>query len=173
MVAVAARENGQWKMGDGQLSIVNSPLPIGYKRTELGVIPEDWEVKPIGDLAIISVGRDLKEKNFSSYQDNTFLYPVFSNTVANEGLYGFYNSPEYTGDSLTIVGRGVGLGTAFKRSGGYGAIGRLLVLFPEKSVDAGFLTEYINHRVQIFVETGGIPQLTGLSIAKYRRGYSS
>lgn len=50
----------------------------------------------------------------------------------------------------------------------YGAIGRLLVLFPKSNIDATFLTEYINHRVKIFFESGGIPQLTGMSIAKYR-----
>ena len=25
-------------------------LKAGYKQTEVGVIPEDWDVKPIGDL---------------------------------------------------------------------------------------------------------------------------
>jgi len=140
----------------------------GYKQTEVGVIPEDWEVVPIGDCASIAVGRDLNPESFSDFQDDTFKYPVFSNTVSNEGLYGYYSHYEYNGDSLTIVGRGVGLGTAFKRSGGYGAIGRLLVLFPEKNVAADFLTEYINHRVRIFTESGGIPQLTGISISKYK-----
>ena len=140
----------------------------GYKKTVVGMIPDDWEVKPIGDLVSISVGRDLKIENYSTYQDDTYKYPVFSNTVANEGLYGFYNIYEYSGDSLTVVGRGIGLGTAFKRSGEYGAIGRLLVLFPVPRVDADFLTEYINGKVRIFTESGGIPQLTGLSIAQYR-----
>ena len=140
----------------------------GYKQTEVGIIPDDWEVELIGNCVSISVGRDLKEEHYSTFQSDVFQYPVFSNTVANKGLYGFYDFPEHTGESLTIVGRGVGLGTAFKRSGGYGAIGRLLVLVPDKRTDAGFLTEYINHRVQIFSESGGIPQLTGISIAKYR-----
>jgi type I restriction enzyme S subunit len=143
-------------------------VPQGYKQTEVGVIPEDWEVKSIGDFASISVGRDLKEENYSAYQDEVFKYPVFSNTVSNEGLYGFYNIPEYNGQSLTVVGRGVGLGKAFKRCGGFGAIGRLLILFPEENVDASFITEYVNHRVTIFTESGGIPQLTGVSFAKYR-----
>jgi type I restriction enzyme S subunit len=140
----------------------------GYKQTDVGVIPDDWEVKKIGEITSISVGRDLKEQNFSSYQDNNFKYPVYSNTVDNTGLYGYYNIPEYQGDSLTVVGRGVGLGTAFRRNGGFGAIGRLLVLFPEKNIDTNYLTEYINHRVRIFEESSGIPQLTGISIAKYK-----
>ena len=143
-------------------------LKAGYKQTEVGVIPEDWEVAPIGDLVSISVGRDLKKENYSLLQDEQFKYPVFSNTVSNEGLYGYYNISEYFGDSLTVVGRGVGLGTAFKKSGGFGAIGRLLVLSPIPNIDANYLTEYINGRVKIFTETGGIPQLTGVSIAKYR-----
>ncbi|NLF43609.1 MAG: restriction endonuclease subunit S [Bacteroidales bacterium] len=146
----------------------NEQLPKGYKNTEVGLIPEDWEVKPIGTFTAISVGRDLKESNFSTYQDSKYQYPVFSNTVSDFGLYGYYDVAEYFGESLTIVGRGVGLGTAFARKGGFGAIGRLLVLFPENNIDVNFLTEYINHRVKIFSESGGIPQLTGVSISKYR-----
>ena len=147
---------------------MNAEVKPGYKLTEVGVIPEDWEVKPVGELVLISVGRDLIEAHYSYYQDGVFQYPVFSNTVDNKGLYGFYSIYEYNGESLTVVGRGVGLGTAFKRKGRYGAIGRLLVLFPKPNIDATFLTEYINHRVKIFFESGGIPQLTGMSIAKYR-----
>jgi len=61
----------------------------------------------------------------------------------------------------------VGLGTAFNRNGGYGAIGRLLLLFPDINVDTKYLCEYINQRVKIFKESSGIPQLTGISLAKY------
>jgi type I restriction enzyme S subunit len=99
-----------------------------------------------------------------SLKDSSYPFPVYSNTVANEGLYGFYSIPEYEGDSVT----GVGLGTAFARTGGYGAIGRLLVLMPNHRVDARFLTTYINQRVSIFIETGGIPQLTGIQFSKYK-----
>ncbi|EFK96119.1 Type I restriction modification DNA [sediment metagenome] len=138
-----------------------------YKDSEVGMIPEDWNVLSIGDVTSISVGRDLKENNFSIFPDSNYKFPVFSNTVSNEGLYGYYDISEYNGDSLTVVGRGVGLGTAFVRQGGYGAIGRLLILFPKKNIDTKYLTEYINNRVKIFSESGGIPQLTGISIAKY------
>lgn len=40
--------------GNSQLSTLHSPLiPPGYKQTEVGVIPEDWEVKQLGELASI------------------------------------------------------------------------------------------------------------------------
>ena len=140
----------------------------GYKMSEVGVIPEEWEVKTFGEITKIFVGKDLKEENFSPYADNVFKYPVYSNTVDNEGLYGYYNIAEYQGDSLTVVGRGVGLGTAFQRNGGYGTIGRLLLLFPDKNVDTKYISEYINHNLKIFEESSGIPQLTGISLAKYK-----
>ena len=140
----------------------------GYKQTEVGVIPEDWEIDSIGAITDIQVGRDLHEEQFSQLSDSTYRFPVYSNTVADEGLYGFYSTAEYEGDSLTVVGRGVGLGTAFARKGGYGAIGRLLVLMPNGRADAKYLVTYINQRVSIFVETGGIPQLTGIQFSKYK-----
>jgi type I restriction enzyme S subunit len=34
-------------------------VPKGYKMTEVGVIPEDWEVKKLGDIAIFLKGRGL------------------------------------------------------------------------------------------------------------------
>ena len=143
-------------------------LNESYKQTEVGRIPKDWDVKQIREFSKIFVGRDLREGNFSTFQDNLYKYPVFSNTVDNQGLYGYYSVAEYEGESLTVVGRGVGLGTAFKRKGGYGAIGRLLVLFPDKDIDPNFLTEYINQSVRVLEESSGIPQLTGISLGRYQ-----
>ena len=145
---------------------VMQQLLTGKKR--LPGFSGEWEVKKLGEITKIFVGKDLKEENFSSYADNIFKCPVYSNTVDNEGLYGYYNIAEYQGDSLSVVGRGVGLGTAFNRNGGYGAIGRLLLLFPDINVDTKYLCEYINQRVKIFKESSGIPQLTGISLAKYK-----
>ena len=132
----------------------------GYKQTELGLFPDDWEKLELKDISDISVGKDLVESEFSSYQDDKFKFPVYSNTVSNEGLYGFYNYSEYTNESLTVVGRGVGLGTAFKREESFGAIGRLLVIKPYFQYDFRYLTYFINHKVNIHFESGGIPQLT-------------
>jgi len=114
-----------------------------YKDSPLGKIPVDWEVKTLGELCKIFVGRDLKESNYSSTKNDKYKYPVFSNTVQDEGLYGYYDIEEYSGESLTIVGRGAGLGKAFTRDGCFGAIGRLLVLFPFENVNAHYITEYV------------------------------
>jgi|GEM_PF-6970303 type I restriction enzyme S subunit len=53
-------------------------VPAGYKHTEVGVIPEDWDVKSIGDIVSISVGRDLKEDNLALLIKHIYLFiPVF------------------------------------------------------------------------------------------------
>ena len=39
-----------------QLSTLNSQLKKGYKQSELGEIPEDWEVTSIGDIGQCVLG---------------------------------------------------------------------------------------------------------------------
>ncbi len=122
-------------------------------------IPGDWEVKTVRQLCNIYVGRDLKEENYSLTKNEEFKYPVYSNTVENNGIYGYYNCEEFSGESLTIVGRGAGLGTAFTREGIYGAIGRLLILFPKEEVCANYITEYVNNKLQIHLSAYSPPIL--------------
>jgi type I restriction enzyme S subunit len=139
-----------------------------FKDTKIGRIPEEWEVVKLDEITKIMVGKDVEKDRYSKHKDEKYLYPVFSNTVSDYGLYGYYDFPEYEGNSLTIIGRGVGLGTAFSRVGGFGAIGRLLVLFPETDVDEIFLSYYVNYKKPFFVESSAIPQLTGIQSGKYK-----
>ncbi|ABE74732.1 restriction endonuclease subunit S [Psychrobacter cryohalolentis] len=47
-------------------------MPEGYKQTEIGVIPEDWEVKDIGEALTIRHGKDQKQVESTRGQ-----YPIF------------------------------------------------------------------------------------------------
>ena len=130
--------------------------------------PEGWIVKRIGEICNIDVAKDVRLPNYSKTETTSHKYPIYSNTVENYGFYGFYNFEEYKGGTITVVGRGVGLGTAFARSNSYGAVGRLLVLHPKKVVHYKYIAEYINSRINILVESAAIPQLTGEQIATYK-----
>ncbi|WP_139750957.1 restriction endonuclease subunit S [Aeromonas media] len=133
------------------------------------MVPKGWSRSQIGEIANVQVGRDLIEDRYSEIESEKYKYPVYSNTVENRGLYGFYDFPEYPGNAVTVVGRGIGLGTAFARyeNSAFGAIGRLLVLTPKiNSFDVGFLADYINFSLIIHNESGGIPQLPGASLSK-------
>lgn len=134
------------------------------------MVPNGWMRSQIGEIANVQVGRDLDEERYSDVPSDKFRYPVYSNTVEARGLYGFYDFPEYPGNAVTVVGRGIGLGTAFARKENepFGAIGRLLVLTPKNnSFDVGFLSDYINFSLRIHNESGGIPQLPGASLSRY------
>jgi restriction endonuclease S subunit len=132
------------------------------------MIPEGWREAKIRDVAKIDVGRDLVEERFARKMSDTHRFPIYSNTVEQHGHYGFYDFPEYSAESVTVVGRGIGLGTAFARTTPFGAIGRLLVLSPkDQSFDVSYLADYLNHGFQIHYESGGIPQLPGKTLGNY------
>lgn len=141
-------------------------LSKGYKQTDVGIIPIDWEEVTISSVASIKVAKDVDFGRYSSQKDNRYCYPIYSNTVDDPGVYGYYDFPEYDADAVTVVGRGVGLGTAILRGAGFGAIGRLIVLFPK--IDRKYLASYINSRVSIFNESSGVPQLTGVALGEYK-----
>ncbi len=129
--------------------------------------PDGWSINSIGEIATIKIGGDLQTKNFSPRRTENHQYQVYSNTVENFGLYGYYSTPEYPEASLTMIGRGVGLGKAFPRHEKFGAIGRLIVITPNKNFDFNYLSQYINEKITIHHESSGIPQLTGIGVAKY------
>ena len=47
----------------------SAPVPPGYKRTEVGVIPEDWQVVRLGDIAIVKTGPFGSSLHESDYVD--------------------------------------------------------------------------------------------------------
>jgi type I restriction enzyme S subunit len=56
------------------LSTLHSSLiPKGYKQTEVGVIPEDWEVVEIGAMATILTGNTPPTLDRSNY-GNDFMF---------------------------------------------------------------------------------------------------
>ncbi|HHV18702.1 MAG TPA: restriction endonuclease subunit S, partial [Thermoanaerobacterales bacterium] len=57
----------------------------GYKKTEVGVIPEDWEVRKLGEIALdISSGKSKVKHEQGSYK-------VYGST----GVIGFNNFYDY------------------------------------------------------------------------------
>ena len=42
----------------------NEQLPKGYKNTEVGVIPEDWEIHTFGDIVDYTKGFTFKSKDY-------------------------------------------------------------------------------------------------------------
>ena len=128
---------------------------MSVPKLRFGEFDGEFSKKSIKDLATIYVGRDLVESAYSPVKTENHIYPIYSNSVDNEGLYGYYNFEEFNfnNDSLTVVGRGAGLGKAFYRRGGFGTIGRLLCLTSKnKSFHPKYLSNYINDKLIIHNE---------------------
>ena len=78
-------------------------LPKGYKQTEVGVIPEDWDVIRFEEKFQILVGGDVDLSSFSVTQDSKYKYPIYANSVTNKGLYGYSSKNTFEGESLTAM----------------------------------------------------------------------
>lgn len=137
-----------------------------YKQTELGLIPSDWEVVELGNLFEINAGGDLNKNIFSLIKTHEHIYPVYSNAITNNGLYGFLKSYDYDGEYLTVTARGY-IGYSVARNGKFSTIGRLLTLKPKNNISCYLASEYINEFVNFAIESTGVPQLTAPQIAKY------
>ena len=133
-----------------------------YVDEKFGRVPVGWEVKKLGQLFSIKAGGDLQEEHYSPIKDATHTYPVFSNSLDNNGLYGYTSNPRFHAkESITITGRG-GVGHPEYRQGDYDAIIRLISLIPLQldTVDCKFVCYYIGRYVHFVLESTGVPQLT-------------
>lgn len=72
-------------------------IPEGYKQTEVGVIPKDWEVKDIGETLTIKHGKDQKQVESAHGQ-----YPIFG----TGGQMGWANDFLYDKPSVLIGRKG-------------------------------------------------------------------
>lgn len=120
--------------------------------------------KRIKDLFNISAGGDIANMTFSEDPSSEFKYPVYSNALTNLGLYGYSKDYKVSKPSITITARG-NIGFSFIRKAEFTAIGRLLVLTPNKT---NINIEYVNYILQqnnISYNKTAIPQLTSSDIA--------
>ena len=125
----------------------------------------NWKKKKLGDLFTIKAGGDINKENFSEQYSIEFKYPVYANTLTNNGLYGYSNIYKIDKPSITVTGRGINVGFALSREPFYYPIVRLLVLIPNININFTFFTESINF-IHIFNESTGVPQLTAPQLSK-------
>ena len=139
----------------------------GYKQTEIGRLPKEWEVVRLEEIFDIQVGGDIYKLNFSKQKNERYKFPIYSNSLENNGLYGYADTYQYPENCITVTGRGT-LGRATPRFEKFNAIIRLLVLIPKANINIMFASEYINTRIGFRIEKTSIPQLTAPKLAKYK-----
>jgi type I restriction enzyme, S subunit len=76
-------------------------LRAGYKNTEIGIIPEDWEIDIIKNLSVIKTG----SRNTQDRVENG-LFPFFVRSQTVERI----NTYSFDGEAVLTAGDGVGVG---------------------------------------------------------------
>lgn len=130
-----------------------------YYRDSLLTFGEEVEWKPLGEICELSVGGDVPKNNWNKEMTEYYRIPIYSNGIENDGLYGYTNFPRIEKSSVTIAGRGAGVGNAILRKNPYFPIIRLISATPKDKITADFLYYFIK-TVAFKVTTSGIPQLT-------------
>ena len=152
-------------MVNGELRMVNdfnSPLTTQHSP----FLKEGWEMKKLGEVFEITAGGDYRKEFSSNTKDDYHIYPIYSNSLSNKGLYGYCTYFSNEPNCVTVTARGT-IGYSCYRDHNFAAIGRLLVLKPKRSVDCFYFSEYINSKIEFVLEVTGVPQLTAPQISQY------
>ena len=80
-------------MNNDQLTIGNDQLPEGYQQTEVGVIPEDWNIRELGNLGKFKNGINKGSEDFGHGSPFVNLMDVFGISSISEAEHlGLVNS---------------------------------------------------------------------------------
>jgi len=110
---------------------------VKLKETEVGEIPEDWDVVKLGEVASVDWGNTSLTK--SVYQPIGF--PAFSAT-GQDGYCDFY---EHEGKAVIVSAIGARCGKCFYAEGKWVAIKNTIVVKPiESKIEAKFLYYYLD-----------------------------
>mgnify|MGYP000132930136 CR=1 FL=1 len=94
--------------------------------------PSEWSVSTLGNVSIMGAGGD-KPQNVSPIKTDLYEYPIYSNGLSNEGLYGFTDKPKISEESVTVSARGT-IGFVCLRHIPYVPIVRLVTLIPKPEI---------------------------------------
>lgn len=95
-------------------------------------LPFGWKRRTLGEVSEMSAGGD-KPKTISDQKTDACQYPVYSNGISDEGLYGFTTDYKISSESVTVSARGT-IGFVCLRHIPYTPIVRLVTLVPRESI---------------------------------------
>lgn len=95
-------------------------------------LPEGWKTMTLADVSIMSAGGD-KPDTISSQKTSECQYPIYSNGISNDGLYGYSSDYKFDTESVTVSARGT-IGFVCLRHIPYTPIVRLVTLIPHTNL---------------------------------------
>lgn len=129
-----------------------------------GVKPNNWSVYTLGEVTEMGAGGD-KPKNTSKIKSAECPYPIYSNCLDNEGLYGYTDKAKIFDESVTVSARGT-IGFVCLRHTPYVPIVRLVTLIPKETIlSAKYLYLYLK---QLHISGTGTTQQQ-LTVPDFRK----
>jgi putative toxin-antitoxin system, toxin component len=95
-------------------------------------LPLGWTQMTLGEVSEICAGGD-KPQMISNHKTEVYQYPVYSNGISNEGIYGFTTDYKISSESVTVSARGT-IGYVCLRHIPYTPIVRLVTLIPHENI---------------------------------------
>lgn len=95
-------------------------------------LPCGWKCMTLGEVSDMSAGGD-KPKNISDKKTEEHQYPVYSNGISDEGLYGFTSDYKISEECVTVSARGT-IGFVCLRHIPFTPIVRLVTLVPHPNI---------------------------------------
>lgn len=139
------------------MTTATQKIPAGYKQTEIGVIPADWDALMVESFTT-SVASG-KSKTTSELGD----YPIYGST----GIIGYRKHPDYSGDKVLIARVGANAGTVNKVSGKYCVSDNTLMVTYKSDIDANFsYYQLVNFKLSRLIFGSGQPLVTGSQVKK-------
>ncbi len=99
----------------GQKRLPGFALSDRLKHTDVGVVPEDWKVQKVGEIATVGRGRVISHREISNALSPT--YPVYSSQTSDGGVMGYIGTFDFEGEYITWTTDGANAGTVFHRNG--------------------------------------------------------
>jgi len=131
----------------------------GYKNTEIGVIPENWEVKRIIDISPLQRGFDLPNKNLQKG-----IYPV----VYSNGILNYHNKSQAKAPGI-VTGRSGTIGkVTFVEQDYWPHNTALWVTDFKNNVPKYIYYLYLNIKLERFATGSGVPTLNRNDVHNYK-----
>lgn len=147
-------------------------IPVGYKQTEVGVIPEDWEIKTLGELVDIYSGESPSKFNFTESG-----IPYFKVEQLNDGLMYADETPYFIDTQKTVRAGSV----IFPKRGASILLNKIRLLKRDSFMDTNLMAltcsfsldalylynQLIYKKLSSVADTTSIPQINNKHITPY------
>jgi type I restriction enzyme S subunit len=124
-----------------------SKEPTRFKQTEIGELPEEWEVKKLGEIATIKQGGRLRLTKKDYVPEG---YPAFSAT----GQDGYVPVYEYEGEAIILSSIGAQCGKCFYATGKWTTLANTQIIFVNPEIANTLFIFYQVNRPNFWMRLG-------------------